>query len=59
MDVAMMRVCPMDEYGYFNFGINASHCEAVLENAKIAIVEENENMPYVYGEWQPDSYIRN
>ncbi len=49
MDVAMMRVCPMDKYGYFNFGINASHCEAVLENAKIAIVEENENMPYVYG----------
>lgn len=49
VDVAMMRVCPMDKYGYFNFGINASHCEAVIENAKIAIVEENESMPYVYG----------
>ncbi len=49
VDVAMMRVCPMDKFGYFNFGINASHCEAVIENAKIAIVEENENMPYVYG----------
>lgn len=49
IDVAMMRVCPMDRFGYFNFGINASHCEAVLENARIAIVEENESMPYVYG----------
>lgn len=49
VDVAMMRVCPMDKFGFFNFGINASHCEAVIENAKIAIVEENENMPYVYG----------
>ncbi|MEQ8201202.1 MAG: acetyl-CoA hydrolase/transferase C-terminal domain-containing protein [Syntrophomonadaceae bacterium] len=49
VDVAMMRVCPMDRFGYFNFGINASHCEAVLENARIAIVEENESMPYVYG----------
>ncbi len=49
VDVAMMRVCPMDRFGYFNFGINASHCEAVMENARIAIVEENESMPYVYG----------
>lgn len=49
IDVAMMRVCPMDKFGYFNFGINASHCEAVIENSKIAIVEENESMPYVYG----------
>ncbi|MEA4926275.1 MAG: acetyl-CoA hydrolase/transferase C-terminal domain-containing protein [Syntrophomonadaceae bacterium] len=49
VDIAMMRVCPMDKYGYFNFGINASHCEAVLENSKISIVEENESMPYVYG----------
>ncbi|PKM78627.1 MAG: butyryl-CoA:acetate CoA-transferase [Firmicutes bacterium HGW-Firmicutes-15] len=49
VDVAMMRVCPMDKFGYFNFGINASHCEAVIENAKIAIVEENESMPYVHG----------
>lgn len=39
----------MDRFGYFNFGINASHCEAVIENARIAIVEENESMPYVYG----------
>ncbi|MDD3268016.1 MAG: acetyl-CoA hydrolase/transferase C-terminal domain-containing protein [Syntrophomonadaceae bacterium] len=49
INVAMMRVCPMDKFGYFNFGINASHCEAVIENSKIAIVEENESMPYVYG----------
>jgi Acetyl-CoA hydrolase len=49
VDVAMMRVCPMDKFGYFNFGINAAHCEAVLESAKISIVEENESMPYVYG----------
>jgi acyl-CoA hydrolase len=49
VDVAMMKVCPMDKYGYFNFSINTSHCEAVLENARIVIVEENSSMPYVYG----------
>lgn len=49
VDVAMMRVTPMDKFGYFNFGINTSHLEAVCQNAKIVILEENENMPYVYG----------
>lgn len=49
IDVAMVRVTPMDKFGFFNFGINTSHNEAVCENAKIVIVEENENMPYVCG----------
>mgnify|MGYP001062472630 CR=1 FL=1 len=49
VDVAMVRVCPMDKYGYFNLGINTSHIEAVCENARIVIVEENESMPYVFG----------
>lgn len=49
VDVAMLRVTPMDQYGYFNFGINTSHLEAICENAKIVILEENANMPWVYG----------
>ncbi|MEQ8175342.1 MAG: acetyl-CoA hydrolase/transferase C-terminal domain-containing protein [Syntrophomonadaceae bacterium] len=49
IDVAMVRVTPMDKFGFFNFGINTSHNEAVCENARIVIVEENENMPYVFG----------
>ena len=49
IDVAMLRVCPMDRFGYFNFGINTSHLEALCGNAKTVILEENENMPYVYG----------
>lgn len=49
MDVAMVRVTPMDRFGYFNFGISTSHIEAVCENARVVILEENERVPYVYG----------
>lgn len=49
VDVAMLQVTPMDEYGNFNFGLVASHMSDVLERADIVIVEVNRNLPWVIG----------
>src|SRR5699024_487907 len=44
-----IQVAPMDSRGYFSFGPNASHLEAVCKRAKTIIVEVNEKMPYCWG----------
>ena len=49
IDVAMFQVSEMDENGYFNFGPNPSHMQAMLERAKCVIVEVNKNMPRCLG----------
>lgn len=49
IDVAMFQVSPMDEFGYFNFGPNASHMADMCTRAKTIIVEVNENMPRCLG----------
>lgn len=48
-DVAMIEVSPMDEHGYFNFGVTVSHFAAAAEKARIVIVEVNDDMPRVQG----------
>lgn len=45
VDVAMFQVPPMDEKGYFNFGLSTSHLRAVCDVADKIVVEVNENMP--------------
>jgi butyryl-CoA:acetate CoA-transferase len=49
VDVAMISTTPMDSHGYFNFSINNSASAAILEKAKIVIVEVNEKLPRVFG----------
>lgn len=49
VDVAIVRVTPMDKHGYFGFSLNNSATAAILEKAKTVIVEVNENLPQVYG----------
>ena len=49
IQVAMFQVSPMDEFGYFNFGPNASHMADMLSRTKTVIVEVNENMPRCLG----------
>lgn len=49
IQVAMFQVSPMDEFGYFNFGPNASHMADMLSRTKTIIVEVNENMPRCLG----------
>ncbi|MDO5713065.1 MAG: butyryl-CoA:acetate CoA-transferase [Tissierellia bacterium] len=57
VDVAIVPVTPMDKHGYFNFGLNASHLHAVMEVAKIVILEVNENLPRCLGGYETDIHI--
>lgn len=56
-DVAMIQVTPMDQHGYFNFGLSASHLAAVCETAKVIIVEVNENIPRCLGGFENSIHI--
>jgi butyryl-CoA:acetate CoA-transferase len=49
VDVAMIAVTPMDKHGYFNFSLSTSATRAVLETAKIIILEVNEQFPQALG----------
>jgi len=50
VDIAILKTCPMDENGYFNFGPSNIWHRAVIESARLVIVEVTEALPYVYGE---------
>jgi len=49
VDVAVLKTAPMDQHGFFNFGISVTYHKAITERAKILIIETDESMPYVYG----------
>jgi butyryl-CoA:acetate CoA-transferase len=49
VDVAMLRVAPMDKHGNFNLGPQVADAPAVVNKAKIVIVEVNDKMPVVHG----------
>jgi len=49
VDIAIFKTCPMDDGGYFNFGPTNMWQRAVVERAKVVIVEINREMPYVFG----------
>ena len=49
VDVAILKTCPMDDGGYFNFGPTNLWQRAVIDRAKMVILEINREMPYVYG----------
>lgn len=51
IDVAMLQVAPMDKHGYFNVGPQVSDVIAVIEKARVVIVEVNEKMPQVCGSY--------
>jgi butyryl-CoA:acetate CoA-transferase len=47
VDVAMIAVTPMDSHGYFNFSLTNSATAAILETAKVIILEVNPALPIV------------
>lgn len=47
--VAMFQVSPMDEDGYFSYGLNASHLQALCEKSEVIILEVNRNYPRCFG----------
>ena len=49
VDVAMVTVAPMDEQGYFSFGLTNCAMQELLEAAKTIIVEVNPTMPVTRG----------
>lgn len=49
VDVAMITVAPMDEYGNFNYGLTNCCLQEMLDQAKTIILEVNPNMPKIYG----------
>lgn len=49
IDVAMLQVAPMDQYGNFNFGPQVAEYWGIFSAAKKIIVEVNENQPVVEG----------
>ena len=49
VDIAILKTCPMDDGGYFNFGPTNLWQRAIIERAKLVIVEINREMPYVFG----------
>jgi acyl-CoA hydrolase len=49
VDIVILKTCPMDENGYFNFGLSNIWNRAVTERAKTVIVEASRSMPYVHG----------
>jgi len=50
VDIAVLKTCPMDENGYFNFSAANIWHRAVVESARMVIVEVSRGLPYVYGE---------
>ena len=49
VDVAVLKTTPMDDHGFFNFGLSVTYHKAITERAKIIIIETDQSMPYVYG----------
>lgn len=49
VDVAMVSVAPMDDRGYFSFSMVNCSTRAILDTAKIIILEVDEHLPNVYG----------
>lgn len=49
VDIAVIRACPIDRDGYFNFGVANLWHRAVIERAKTVIVEVASSLPYAHG----------
>ena len=50
VDMVILKTCPMDENGYFNFSVTNAWHRAVIERARMVVVEVTRGLPYVYGE---------
>jgi acyl-CoA hydrolase len=49
VDIVVIKACPIDENGNFNFSAANLWHRAVIERAKMVIVEVTSGQPYVYG----------
>jgi len=49
-DILVLKTAPMDENGYFNFGMSSTYSYATAERSRCIIVEVSEHAPVVFGE---------
>ncbi|HKP24747.1 MAG TPA: acetyl-CoA hydrolase/transferase C-terminal domain-containing protein [Dongiaceae bacterium] len=49
-DILVLKTAPMDENGFFNFGMSSTYSYATAERARCIIVEVSEHAPVVFGE---------
>jgi acyl-CoA hydrolase len=50
VDIVVLKTCPMDADGFFNFGPTSVWQRASLERARCVIVETTPSLPYVFGD---------
>jgi acyl-CoA hydrolase len=50
VDIVVLKTCPLDEHGYFNLSAANLWHRAIVERARMVIVERSRGLPYVYGE---------
>jgi acyl-CoA hydrolase len=50
VDIVVLKTRPVDEHGFFNFGVSNLWHRAVLERAKVVIVETSHAVPYALGD---------
>ena len=50
VDVVILKTCPIDENGFFNLSAANLWHRAIVERARMVIVETSRGLPYVYGE---------
>ena len=48
-DIAILKTCAKDARGFYNFGPTNGWHRAIVERAKVVIVEVTPRMPYVHG----------
>ena len=54
LDIVILKVCPMDDDGNFNLGPSGLWHRAMIERAKMVILEVNHHLPFVHG---PENFI--
>jgi acyl-CoA hydrolase len=57
VDVAVCQVAPIDHHGHFSFSISNSASRAILEKARLVIVEVNQRMPRALGGFAESIHI--
>ncbi len=48
-EMAVIKTCPKDERGFYNFSLAALWHRAIVERARVVIVEESAGLPYLDG----------
>jgi acyl-CoA hydrolase len=50
VDIAVIKACPIDHNGFFNLSVSSLYHRALIERARMVIIETNSALPYVHGE---------